>query len=364
MLYHSIYPANPWGHGGEKRTAQLAEILAENNIEVILFSDAVHYKFLVLNLFEALKVLYLVYGFRHWKSLKVFLKFWKHLAIRIPQLHAFFSNDSDIFIWESTRDNFYYLPYFAKKYGKTILAFPHNLESLVPGQKSMISGKISPAEFKREINVLKQCDKVYAISREETHLFRLFGINADYLPYYPTLELESHLSSIRERRKNRKGNSLKRILLLGSAVNPPTRSGMENRILFFKNNFFENIELIVGGYNTESLKFCIDDRDINVHFMGELSTEELEKELLKTDALLIHQPPTTGALTRIIEFIIAGIPVIVNEDSARSYFDLHGVYVYESDNKLKLMLSNWNLEIPNLPEGKNYNQINFNELYD
>lgn len=52
--------------------------------------------------------------------------------------------------------------------------------------------------------------------------------------------------------------------------------------------------------------------------------------MIKCDALLVNQPPTTGALTRVTEFLLAGIPVIMNVQSAHSHFNMEGVTIYDN----------------------------------
>jgi len=52
--------------------------------------------------------------------------------------------------------------------------------------------------------------------------------------------------------------------------------------------------------------------------------------------------------------LVAGIPVLVNDDSARSYWGMDGVIVYENDEQLIDVL-NYDFEIPRLPKVPNYN---------
>ena len=107
------------------------------------------------------------------------------------------------------------MPLLAKKYGKTIIAMPHNLESLVPEQISTISLKKTPLWFNEEIKYLSFCDLVFCISKEDTCLLNLFGISAFYLPYYPTKKAEGVLLKVREKRtKENRKNELKTDVVL------------------------------------------------------------------------------------------------------------------------------------------------------
>jgi hypothetical protein len=124
--------------------------------------------------------------------------------------------------------------------------------------------------------------------------------------------------------------------------------GMESRINFFRKNRFDDIEVSIAGYGTTQFVPLIKS-STNFIFLGELSVKELRIVLLDTDAILIHQPATTGALSRIIEFLIAGVSVIANEESARSYFGMDGVSIYYNDNQLTSLLRTEFNRIPAIP---------------
>ena len=282
------------------------------------------------------------------ESLTVFLKLLKDITLQYASLKEFFKNKEGVFIWESTKDYYYYLPHFAKRNQKNTISLPHNLESLVPYQKSKLSGKVSPSGFLSEIKALKQCECVFAISREEMHFLKLFGVNSYFLPYYPTRAVENFLLSIRKNREIKKSNKDKQILILGSVINPPTRVGMENRIQFFRQNHFDHLVIKIAGYGTSNLESLAYDMK-NILYLGELTAEQLEQELLQTDALLIWQPASSGALTRIIEFLIAGIPVLVNVESAHGYFGVEGIMIYENDKHLIELLQKDSFKVPSIP---------------
>ena len=70
--------------------------------------------------------------------------------------------------------------------------------------------------------------------------------------------------------------------------------------------------------------------------------------LIEVDGIIIYQPPTTGALTRIPEMLLAGIPVYANFDAARNYFNVDGVIQYHSFEELLNVLS---MPAPSSPIG-------------
>ena len=61
---------------------------------------------------------------------------------------------------------------------------------------------------------------------------------------------------------------------------------------------------------------------------------------METDALVINQAATSGALTRIVEHLIAGIPVMASFGAARDYFyskDVQGFY--SMDDLMEMMVA-------------------------
>lgn len=322
ILHHSIYPANPYGHGGEKRSAQLQEYFAGKGDAVssmqLDLKVAPKFSYIIKALYWVLKI----FGMRAWKNLYVLLRYVKHVAIWMPQLEKYFSQiDVTTFYWESTRDTYYILPYIARKYNKKIVAFPHNLEALVPNQQSSLFRNNRELAFKRELEVLGICDEVYCIASEESWLLRLWGVNASFLPYLPSREMQKQLGEIKEKRKE---VDQEYYLILGSAINPPTLQGMRELLDNLKAT---TIPVVVAGYQTEQLQSYATS---TLQIKGTVSLEELRELMLVTKALLINQPPTTGALTRIEEFLQAGIQVMVNEASIRSYWNRDGVTLYHS----------------------------------
>ena len=218
MLYHSIYKPNPFGHGGEKRSAQLQEYFAGKGDDVsslgLDLKVAPKFSYIIKAFYWVLKI----FGVRAWKKPYVFLRYVKHVAIWLPQLEKYFSQaDVTTFYWESTRDTYYILPYIARKYNKKIVAFPHNLEALVPNQQSSLFRYDRELAFKRELEVLGICDEVYCIASEESWLLRLWGINASFLPYLPPCEMQKQLKTIKKKRDE---VAQEYYLILGSAINP------------------------------------------------------------------------------------------------------------------------------------------------
>lgn len=347
----SQFSINPEGHGGEKRTAQLREILATSKIDETLHTKLpyqIQYpKFISKAKFRALSG-----GYRILRQSKLY-KCHKTIqqirgsasVIGHKLISADFLNQYDVLLYEHTRDADWKDILVAKSKGLKVVALPHNLESLVSSQISSISGKISPAWIEEEIEILRICDRVFTISREEQWLLGIYGIEADYLPYYPVKEYENELLKIRKQRQIDVEVDKAEILMVGSASNPPTFEGFKSNLQILRNTDFK---VNVVGNQTENLKLFLNKDNDHIKIYGKVSQTELFNFMKKASCLLVNQPPSSGALTRIIEKLVAGIPVLTNVGAARSYHNMKGVYIYESDDELVKMLSR-KFNMPPLP---------------
>ena len=172
---------------------------------------------------------------------------------------------------------------------------------------------------------------------------RLWGINAHFLPYIPPQQTRDYLLAIRKERDQRI-QPTKRILMAGSALNVPTAQGMQQLMDYWQH--ISGYELRVAGYGT--LDKLLHPQKGYVTLLGTLSDEQMREEMISCDALLISQPPTTGALTRIQEALVAGIPIIANDNAVRTYRRTAGVYEYTHMEDLNIILQQ-DLLVPLLP---------------
>ena len=323
LICNTKFRLAPFGDGGSKRSVQIRELLKKNTIPYSDDSFALPKKVSRIQLFKwALRSIHFIH--RHYperiRSLSRYIQLIKYYALRIPVILDKYKYQDVDFLWENTTDR--NMLYLLKATGHRVIGLPHNIESLVHNN--------SMEAFEKEVTNLGHCDAIFTISKEETWLLRLLGLNAHYLPYYPPKDVESFLLSIRQKRELRQSTSRKVFSLLGSATNIPTRSGMQELIDFAATKELP-FDLLIAGYGTESLKTVSHP---NITLLGTLSTEELEKMLIEIDGIIIYQPPTTGALTRIPEMVLAGIPVFANFDAARNYFGVNGITCYTSFNDL------------------------------
>jgi len=331
------FKSDPFGHGGERRTAQIREILADNDLEAALFENQE-------GPVPGSKV----------DKFKVAFSLFKKLKLQRPTINLMIRLGSDYFrhlqdftttgacgvlLWERVHPDWYPLPFSAHAANWSVVALPHNLESLVPEQTSELSGRPSPEWLKEELSALRACNLVFTISREEQWLLRLHGMDADYLPYYPPRAAEEFFKRIQAARLNRSvKKDHKRFFLFGSYDNHPTRLGMIETVRELSSSCPASLELHIFGFGTEKLKEDIALPDtVNLH--GAVGNDVLAELLLDADAVIAHQAPSTGCLTKISEMLIAGVPVLLNSNAARTWEGWPGVYVYESWQELRRLLS-------------------------
>ncbi len=238
----------------------------------------------------------------------------------------------DALIWETTAESV--TPKIGKKYNLPVIALPPQLESFF--QISFFN-RPSGAVFeylKQEIQALSLVNSVFTISAEDQIILKNSGINADYLPYYPSQRLVEFYSQIRQQREQ---HTQKEFVILGSVQNYLTREGILELLAWI--NLYPDKELLnitLVGNQTETLKNIIDYPWLKI--LGTVPQAELENLLVRAKAILIHQIKGVGVLTRIPEMLVAGIPVIANRIAARSATHSPGIYIYDDPEELQDLL--------------------------
>ena len=320
IICHTKFKLDAFGDGGSRRSMQIRDLLVENGFafedDDFVLPKETSKRQLMQWTIRAMKFVRRHYPKRQIKSLSDCIRLVKYYALRLPAVYDKYVQQDVVFLWEDTTDCD--MLYLLKAIGHPVLALPHNIESLVAGY--------NVGALAQEASGMQLCDGVFAISKEETWLLRLLGVKAYYLPYYPPKEVEACLLSIRARRESRQANERKKYLLLGSASNYPTRKGMQVMINALASHQLP-FDLGIAGYRTNALRV---PQQTGITFYGTVTNEVLEGILEETDAVLVFQPPTTGALTRIQEMLMAGIPVFVNFDAGRNYMDIGDVHLYDS----------------------------------
>jgi glycosyltransferase involved in cell wall biosynthesis len=336
ILYNSAFKADPNGHGGNRRTSQIQELVNLAGLEICNFNTESLSKGSIydicINAIQFLaknKVKFSPYP-RVIGACGHQYKIYKHYLEQHQSLK--------ILLWEATRN--YIASYVAKEVKFKLIAFPQNLESFV-GHTDFFTRKCLPDSLENELLHLAKADAIFCISREEQWLLQLHGINADFLPYYPPQAILSNLLVVRQHRETLENN---RFLILGTTANSPTLVGMIEQIKLLDQISKDiNFHVDIAGYGTEKLKEFCQSPIFTLH--GTVSSEKLNYLLLNAKAILIHQKATSGALTRIPEMLIAGIPVIGNSHACRSAFHYPGVYCYDNQVELAELMSQ-NLHTP------------------
>ena len=261
---------------------------------------------------------------------------WRRGLSRYPQAR--------VLVWESTIDSM--VLHAAKGAGLRVVAVPQNLETLVPGAVEPRTGQTMPWSLEHELRQLAAADAVYTISREEQWLLRLRGIAAEYLPFFPDAACQNAWLAVRAGRAQRREPPAG-FVLLGSAVNPPTRAGVRELLTWLRAHASPAApEMHVVGYGTEVFK---DFESPGIHVHGAVGEAALHALLVRARAVVLHQTAAVGALTRISEILLAGVPILASPTAARSTDRYRGVVTYESFADLRrLLLDDW--PTPPIPE--------------
>lgn len=338
IIYFSRFNNNPGGNGGDKRTAQICEIL--NQIEYDFISMC-HTPFTIppkLN-----ELLYNPSGCIQRKRSQLYKqhltngkynkwsdRFKEHLLYMHLLSKLFIDNlKNNIPRLLLIDDPVFLAPvvFFAKSKGIPLVAFCHNLETL---SREQVEYSCQREMFDYELDLISMCDLVVTISKEETFLLRNLGMDPVYLPYFPLKTVADRFGEVRNRRHGRVKADF---LLLGTVYNLPTLEGMKRAITeIVHNNIMPDDSLIVAGYGTNQLSSYVDDPRIVVR--GEVTEGELDEILAMIKGCIIYQDNGSGALTKIPELLTAGVPVIVNSHAARSHHNLPGIFEFETFDQL------------------------------
>jgi hypothetical protein len=236
-----------------------------------------------------------------------------------------------LMIWESTRQLF--PAEEARRRALKVIAVPQQLEALDPNEPERTPTAELLEALKREVAALVSADAVFGLSREDTWFLRLCGAKAFCLPYYPCGGLEAELLSIRA---NRPPETPPRFLLIGTAIHPATRRALKE-VLGWLTEARKRVtfQLDVAGFGSETLADAARHPDFTLH--GSVTHERLTELQLKARGAIVHHVHYSGSLTRISEFLMAGIPLLANEAAARCA-PPSSVHVYRDADDLAQLL--------------------------
>jgi Glycosyl transferases group 1 len=235
---------------------------------------------------------------------------------------------SDVLLWAPSYGAHLALGRLARRKGIRVIALIHNIESLVPNQPCPIRSSRSDW-LDIELAHLANAEVIFCHSRWDQWFLCLRGLQARLLPYYPARSRQQSLCAIRTARLT--GPIGDRVVVLGSAHNQPTRLGMIEQLRIIKQNWEQLREIEFHFCGDQTARLHDGELPPNVHLHGYVDEESLREHLVAAKAVWFHQPPTTGVLTRIVDMLVAGVPVVANSFAARSQETINGVSMYNLD---------------------------------
>ena len=168
-------------------------------------------------------------------------------------------------------------------------------------------------KYRNEIEVYKYSEKVITISEYDYSILACHNINSKCLPYFPA---KKNLKKLVEIGKYRKKNLKKitnngYILILGSIINNPTKLGIIKLINLFNQVTKLGCSIKLAGYGTEEL---IEIEKNKIDILGSVSENVLEELMKNCKCLIINQSHTSGFLTKIVDFNLARIPILITSN--------------------------------------------------
>lgn len=316
VVFFSRFKIQENGGGGMRREAQLAEIFSPLNYTFISSMD---FTWTPPRFFKIRNV---INGrLKYWKKdlisfLEIADQFSRYWAKRV-------TNSIELVLID---DPIFFSPLVKKlnSLGIPIVALCQNIESL---SKSQINENNQKRLLLQELDILGRCELIITISLEETVFLNNLGYSTSFLPYYPVETIKNQLLDIRETRESSDKNG---ILIHGTINNLVTRDGMEEVIHFWNKQSveFDLPLLFVAGYGTEKIQhICKSEK---IRFLGALNDNDLNQLMTHIMAGICYQSSGAGALTKISEMLIAGIPVMANVQASRTYINTEGVYPIRS----------------------------------
>ena len=312
-LHFSVFYGNKFRHGGVKRSEQLSEIL--NKCQHIystnpysLFRQAL--KSCLVRPFIWAEASFFFFYLFALKGL-TFKSWLKFSAQAVNPIALIKKHQPDIIYLETAPGISLALMQYLKWKNINYIAIPHNIEFMVPCQDPSGFRSLAYA-FECEIDGYRAADSVKVICDFDRSLLACLRVDSEVLPYYPTEDEERFCLDIRNQRN--RSDKKEFLLLLGSTSNTPTYNGMLSFIREFSNKK-SPYSLFVAGYGSDQFS---EFRSQKVHILGSINKIKLKELLISCTALIIHQPQTTGFLTKIVEFNLCGIPILITSDYAQA----------------------------------------------
>ncbi len=215
--------------------------------------------------------------------------------------------------------------------------FLQNIEYLVPEKNINNYFKSTKDKYFFEVKGYKGASSIFTISALDSAILGCHKINSETIQYFPSAKDFKKLKTIRNiRSKSDVNKKSDHILLLGTVANPPTRQGMLNAIHSFKN---QNIKykLKVAGFGTDIFSHLSSS---NISILGSLTEKKLQELMLEAKCLIVNQAQTTGFLIKIVDFNLAGIPILITSEYYQGYhLEKYGIFRAEYNQISKILNS-------------------------
>ena len=214
--------------------------------------------------------------------------------------------------------------------------FLQNIEYLVPEKKINNYFKSPRDKYFFELKGYKGASSIFTISDLDSAILGCHKINSEIIPYFPAAKDFKKLKTIRNiRSKSNLNKKSRNILLLGTVANPPTRQGMLNAIISFKNQSIK-YKLEVAGFGTDVFSHLSSS---NINILGSVTEKKLQQLMLEAKCLIVNQAQTTGFLSKIVDFNLAGIPILITSEYYQGYhLEKYGIF-RASYNKISKILN-------------------------
>ena len=324
---------SPWGggaHGGALRSAQLAELVQR------ALPDAVHHeapqpRTLPRGVLAALAMRGTAMALVTRKPpFEGFLAAWLDRTLAGLGL-----SNGDLIIYDADRRFGPALMRSARMRGLKTIVLPHKIEALIPVTWPIAVDPVQTAtRLRAELAWLRGADQLWSIGTLDCDLLQLFGLEARLLPYAPSETRRDELLGVRASRRAPGSH----VLILGTVHNSPTRAGMLEQLAMVRQlqRTGQCPSVVLAGFGTELLQ---PEAGPGVRVVGGQSWPGVLQLLEEASALWVHQTPMSGAVTRISESLIAGVPVVANHWAARGHRAAPGLEVYGTANELARLLA-------------------------
>lgn len=343
IIYFSRFHNNPDSHGGDKRAAQICEMLSEINYEFVsMYTMPLPYtEKQQQRLNKPSGLLQRKLALR--QKQRVTCGKYQKWSPRIRDFIFEFHTRAQVFV-DTLKNNQPSLliiddPVFLAplvKYANSrnvpLVAVCHNLETL---SRAQVEPSCQQEMLYYELELLAKCDLVITISKEETWLLKNLGMNPAYLPYFP---LQQNLARFQEVRRKREEREKANYLLFGTVYNFPTLDGMKQVIAAVTvGTLLHGDRLFVAGFGTDQLASELNHPAVELR--GAVTDAELDELLITIKGCIVYQESGSGALTKIPELLVAGVPVIINSQAARSHHNLPGLFEFAALEQLSSQLT-------------------------